>query len=152
MTVSYFFLVSRIAKLYETGYWFAEFRSFSETEKYENTKKVFQAVSRNWKNCFVSQFCIFPFKLCTFSSNFKPFIRVSYLLFECRTFYSRKFRTFLNHQWRYPSIGRFSHNLHSRIGGMQERRDSGLEGFRTRGIQERRDSGLEGYRKGGIQD
>ena len=53
-------------------------------------------------------------------------------------------------------------------GGIQERRDSGLEGFRTGGIQEmkdsgrqvhrklgileRTDSGLKGYRKGGIQD
>ena len=49
--------------------------------------------------------------------------------------------------------------------GMQERRDSGLQGlgiqekrdlglarFRTGGMQERRVSGLEGYRKGGIQD
>ena len=36
--------------------------------------------------------------------------------------------------------------------GIQDWRDSGLEGFKTGGIQERRDSGLEGYRKGGIQD
>ena len=40
LTVSYFFLVSRNTKLYETGHYFAEFRSFRETKKnYENTKK-----------------------------------------------------------------------------------------------------------------
>ena len=35
---------------------------------------------------------------------------------------------------------------------MQERRDSGLEGYRKRGIQERRDSGLEGFRTGRIKE
>ena len=40
LTVSFFFLVSRNTKLYETGHYFAEFRSFRETKKnYENTKK-----------------------------------------------------------------------------------------------------------------
>ena len=34
-------------------------------------------------------------------------------------------------------------------GGIQERRDSGLEGFRTGGIQEMKDSGQQAYRKGG---
>ena len=51
-------------------------------KKYENTKKVFQVVSRNWKKRFISYFRIFPFNLCTFSSNFEPFHRVSYLLLE----------------------------------------------------------------------
>ena len=41
-------------------------------------------------------------------------------------------------------------------GGIQDCRDSGLEGglegFRTGGMQERRDSGLEVCRTGGIQD
>ena len=35
---------------------------------------------------------------------------------------------------------------------MQERRDSGLEGYRKRGIQERRDSGLEGFGTGRIKE
>ena len=35
--------------------------------------------------------------------------------------------------------------------GMQEKRDSGLKGFRTRGIHKRRDLGLEGYRKRGFR-
>ena len=42
-------------------------------------------------------------------------------------------------------IGRFSYKLSE-----QERRNSGLEGYRKRGIQERKDSGLEGFRTGGI--
>ena len=36
--------------------------------------------------------------------------------------------------------------------GLQEKRDSGLKGFRTRGIHKRRDLGLEGYRKEAIQE
>ena len=49
-----------------------------------------------------------------------------------------------------------------RTRGIQERRDLGLEGFKTGGkqekretanrIQEKRDSGQEGYIKGGIKD
>ena len=50
----------------------------------------------------------------------------------------------------------FYKNLQSRIGGMQERRDSRLEGFGTGGIQDCRDSGLEGglegFRTGGMQE
>ena len=34
---------------------------------------------------------------------------------------------------------------------MHEKRDSGLEGFRTGGIHKRRDLGLEVYRKGGFR-
>ena len=37
-------------------------------------------------------------------------------------------------------------------GWMKERRDSGLEGFRTRGVNERRDSGLEGFRTKGMRN
>ena len=36
--------------------------------------------------------------------------------------------------------------------GIQDRRDSGLEGYRKRRIQERRDSRLEGFGTGGIQE
>ena len=43
-------------------------------------------------------------------------------------------------------------NFRSRKGGLQERRDSGLERFRTGGIQEKRDTGKEGYRKREIQE
>ena len=35
---------------------------------------------------------------------------------------------------------------------MKERRDSGVERFRTGGIQDWKDSELEGYRKGVIQE
>ena len=37
-------------------------------------------------------------------------------------------------------------------GMMKERRDSGVERFRTGGIQDWKDSELEGYRKGVIQE
>ena len=46
----------------------------------------------------------------------------------------------------------FQTNFQIRKGGMQERRNSGLEGYRKRGIQERRDSGLEGFRTGRIKE
>ena len=37
-------------------------------------------------------------------------------------------------------------------GGMQDRRDAGIEECRKGGIQERRDAGEEGFRKGEIQE
>ena len=49
---------------------------------------MFQVVSRNGKNRFVSLFRIFYFTFWTLSSNFIPFLRVSDLLFEFRTFCS----------------------------------------------------------------
>ena len=37
-------------------------------------------------------------------------------------------------------------------GGMQDRRDAGLEGYRTGGMLGWRDIGQEGFRAGGMQD
>ena len=50
------------------------------------------------KQCFVSYFRIFSFQFCIFSSSFVPFIRMSYLLFEFRTFYSSGVNFFQFHR------------------------------------------------------
>ena len=79
---SFVFLVSRKTKLYETGHCFAEFRKIEKNTKIRKYEKVFRVVLRNCETMFRFVFRIF------FFFYFAPFIRVSYLLLEFRTFYS----------------------------------------------------------------
>ena len=90
MVDSFVFLFSFAKyKLYETGHCFAKFRSFRKTRKKRKYKKKgFELFRKTEKNRFVSYFGIFSYKFCTISSNCVHFIRVSYLLFKFRTFYS----------------------------------------------------------------
>ena len=75
LTVSYFYLVSRNTKLYETGHCFAEFRSFRETG--QNTKirkKGFELFRETEKNVSFRSFAYFRI-------NFVLSLRIVYLLF-----------------------------------------------------------------------
>ena len=79
LTVSYFLLILRNTKLYETGHCFAKFRSFREIRN-----KVFRVVFAKLKktfhfvvsHIFIEMLCLL-FEFCTFHSRFVPFIPFS---------------------------------------------------------------------------
>ena len=74
-----FLFVSRNTKLYETGHWFAEFRSFHETEKiWKFWKKCFELFREIERNVSFRSFVYL-------SLNYIPRLWVFYFLFEFHT-------------------------------------------------------------------